>query len=172
MLLQRDPLDILITPSGINKGELAPEQLLICDAKGKVVMGELSPSAETMLHVVIYQTTNAQVVLHTHTVWNTLASLGEADRYEIHGLEMLKALTGNKSHADTETIPILENSQNIPSLSKQVALILKEQPQAHGFLLRGHGLYTWGEDLFEARRHLEALEFLFEVSLRSKTITS
>ena len=45
------------------------------------------------------------------------------------------------------------------------------RPPAHGFLLSRHGLYTWGRDLAEARRHIEIHEFLFEVVARSRTLS-
>jgi len=63
-------------------------------------------------------------------------------------------------------VPILKNSQNYAELTAQLAAALKQYPDAHGVLLSRHGLYTWGESVVEARRHLEALEFLFEVEGR------
>jgi methylthioribulose-1-phosphate dehydratase len=42
----------------------------------------------------------------------------------------------------------------------------------HGFLLAKHGLYTWGRDLAEARRHIEIHEFLFEVVARSRMLAA
>jgi len=76
---------------------------------------------------------------------------------------MLKGLGGVTSHEHREWLPILENSQDIPALARQVEATLQRHPGAHGFLLRAHGLYTWGCDLVEARRHVEILEFLLEV---------
>ena len=76
---------------------------------------------------------------------------------------MLKGLQGVTSHQHREWLPILENDQDIPRLADEVESVLKEHPRAHGFLLRKHGLYTWGENLSEAKRHLEILEFLVEV---------
>ena len=83
---------------------------------------------------------------------------------------MLKGLKGNSTHLMTEQIPVMENSQDIVSLSEHLRQILRKFPQCHAVLLRGHGLYTWGEDIFEARRHLEVLEFLFEVVYRQRHI--
>ena len=65
-----------------------------------------------------------------------------------------------------EQVPILKNSQNYAELTAHLAAALKQYPDAHGVLLSRHGLYTWGESVAEARRHLEALEFLFEVEGR------
>src|SRR5690606_5053914 len=89
----------------------------------------------------------------------------EAGAIEIDDYEMLKGLSGVKSHRHSETVPIFDNTQDIPKLADKVEKRLHDDalPPIHGFLIRNHGLYTWGEDLFEARRHIEVFEFLFEV---------
>lgn len=169
-VLSSEPLRLLITPSGIDKGQVTSESLLIVDEGGKVVEGEMSSSAETLLHVAIAQETDAQVILHTHTVWNTLASLTKGDGLKITGLEMVKGLEGVRTHEHEEIIPIFENSQDIASLAEDLRNLLRDKPKTHGILLRGHGLYTWGRSIFEARRHLEILEFLFEVTVRRQSL--
>jgi methylthioribulose-1-phosphate dehydratase len=75
---------------------------------------------------------------------------------------MLKGLSGVRTHEHREWVPILENSQDLALLSKQATALMSEQPDAHGFLIRRHGLYTWGKDMDEAVRHVEILEFLME----------
>ncbi|MFZ0746876.1 MAG: methylthioribulose 1-phosphate dehydratase [Terracidiphilus sp.] len=156
---------ILITPSGMDKGALTPGDLLEIDMEGRAV-GPVAPSAETGLHTVLYhKRPEANAILHVHSVWNTLLS----DRFApmgwvtLEGFELLKALGGVTTHAYLERVPILDNSQNYEELSAQLGETLGEHPRAHGFLLSRHGLYTWGKSVAEARRHLEALEFLFEV---------
>lgn len=165
-VLLHDPLRLLLTPSGVDKGQVQPEQLLTVDRDGHVVQGDKKPSAETLLHIPIVEETGATVILHTHSVWNTLASLSVGDTYTVTGLEMLKGLKGVTSHEHVEEIPILENSQDIPTLAIRLRQVLKDRPSTHAVLLRGHGVYTWGCDIFEAKRHIEILEFLFEVSWR------
>jgi methylthioribulose-1-phosphate dehydratase len=80
---------------------------------------------------------------------------------------MLKGLAGVRSHDHRELVPILENDQDIPRLAVRVGETLDRYREAHAFLLRRHGLYTWGETLADAERHVEILEFLFEVVGRS-----
>jgi methylthioribulose-1-phosphate dehydratase len=171
-LLSRSPMRFLITSSGIDKGQTDHASLLEVDEKANPVSGTQRPSAETLLHVAIYQGTDAQVVLHTHTVWNTLASLSgdESCIYGIGGLEMLKGLRGVTTHEHYETVPILHNSQDMEMLSDMFRTVLSSEDECHGILLRGHGLYTWGRDISEARRHLEVFEFLFEVIGRRKVL--
>src|SRR5262249_22812949 len=111
---------------------------------------------------------NADCILHTHSAWSTL--LSECHVREgglaISGYEMLKGLEGVKTHQHREWIPVFANDQDIPALAEKVEAELNRDSASHGFLLSGHGLYTWGEDLAQARRHIEIFEFLFEVAGR------
>jgi len=103
--------------------------------------------------------------LHTHSVWSTLLTdlYGDSDGLEIKDYEMLKGLRNVKTHEHSEWIPILENSQNYDELAVQVSDVMAANPGIHAILLRRHGMYTWGEDILEAMRHVEILEFLYEV---------
>lgn len=171
LLLSREPFRLLMTPSSVDKGGVEPGDLIEVNAAGERLVGEGLPSAETLLHIAIIENSNAEVVLHTHSVWNTLASTTEnADAHTIAGYEMLKGLSGVRTHQHFERVPIIDNSQDMPPLAEQFRTQLREDPAIHGILLRGHGLYTWGKDIFEAKRHLEVLEFLFEVTVRSKSM--
>ena len=84
----------------------------------------------------------------------------------LEGYELLKALSGVQTHEHCERVPILANSQDYPKLSTKLTEMLAIYPQAHGVLLERHGLYVWGESIAATWRHLEALEFLFEVESR------
>lgn len=160
---------IFITPSGLDKGIVTASHLLEVDQDGRAIAGTGKPSAETGLHMVIYRMRQqAGAILHVHTVWNTLLSGRFASQgyLPIEGYEILKGLAGVMSHSHLERVPILENSQDYAELSQNMAEALDRNPHAHGVLLSRHGLYTWGQSVAEARRHLEALEFLFEVEGR------
>jgi methylthioribulose-1-phosphate dehydratase len=160
---------IFITPTGLDKGTLMPADLLEIDPEGRAVAGKGKPSAETGLHTVIYrERPKAHAILHVHTIWNTLLSgrFVEAGFVAIEGYELLKGLAGVSTHEHLEKVPILGNTQDYGLLSANLAGALHGFPGAHGVLLSRHGLYTWGESVAEARRHLVALEFLFEVEAR------
>jgi methylthioribulose-1-phosphate dehydratase len=165
VVLERHPLRLAITASGVDKGRLEESQILEVNDAGSVLAGSGTPSAETRLHLAIVRARGCGAVLHTHSVWSTLLSDAHfsAGALEISGYEMLKGLEGVRTHEHRERLPILENSQDMPALAAQVSATLAAHPACHGFLLRRHGLYTWGEDLAQATRHLEILEFLFEV---------
>lgn len=173
-VLGREPLRLCISPSGADKGALRAEQFLLVDEGGRALDGVGKPSDETGLHLAIYARRPAAAVLHTHSVWATLLSERHADEggLRLEGYEMLKGLAGVRTHAHAEWLPILENSQDYAALSAEFGATLEARAEAHGVLLRGHGLYTWGRDLDEARRHVEVLEFLFEVVGRSGAATS
>jgi methylthioribulose-1-phosphate dehydratase len=160
---------ILITASGLDKGTLTEDGLLEVDLAGDVKTQNAKPSAETTLHLVLYRARpDAGAILHVHTVWNTLISARYAPHgyVPIEGYEILKGLSGVTTHAHVERVPVLENTQNYEELSGELGAALDRNPNAHGVLLSRHGLYTWGQSVAEARRHLEALEFIFQVEER------
>jgi methylthioribulose-1-phosphate dehydratase len=168
-IISREPLRLAITSTGLDKGSLTPAQFLEMDEAASVVRGDGRPSAEALLHLAIARGVDAGAVLHTHSVWSTVLSGSHASQggIALEGYEMLKGLEGVRTHKHREWLPILENSQDMIELAERVSKTLRESPGIHGFLLRGHGLYTWGAGLQEAKRHVEILEFLMEVLVRS-----
>lgn len=176
ILLRREPFALLVTASGKDKRRLKSSDFVVVDEAGKVVGGESGEraSAETALHTMLAQRPNVGAVLHTHSVWGTLLSdlHAESGGFVIEGYEMLKGLAGVATHEHREWVEIFANSQDIPALACQVERRLDdpERPPLHGFLLRNHGLYTWGRDVDEARRHIEIFEFLFETLVRRRSL--
>lgn len=164
-VLQREPVRLLITASGLDKAALNPQHFLEIDGECNVLRGSRRPSAEALLHLAVARVRGAGAILHTHSVWSTLLSdlHGAEGGLAISGYEMLKGLEGVKTHEHCEWLPIVRNSQDVPALAANVEAVLHSHPDSHGFLLRAHGLYTWGEDVAQARRHVEILEFLLEV---------
>jgi methylthioribulose-1-phosphate dehydratase len=162
----RDPLRFAITQSATFKGELRADQILEMDDRAAIVRGPegVRPSAEALLHVEIVRARGAGAVLHTHSIWSTLLSDAHGDQggFAIDGYEMLKGLEGVKTHVHREWLPIVANDQDMARLSGVVRDVLDRHADAHGFLIRNHGLYTWGADLSQAVRHVEILEFLLE----------
>ncbi len=156
-----------ITVSGRDKGRLTELDFMTVDLKGQPVATEQRPSAETLLHTQLYRRfPEIGCVLHTHSRAQTVASLlyGPAGRVRLAGYELLKALAGNETHEAAVELPVLSNSQDMPSLAEAVDLLLDEGC-AWGYLIAGHGLYAWGRDGAEAMRHLEAIEFMLECEL-------
>jgi len=162
-----------MSPSGVDKGELRPEQLLSIDENARIVGQQGGkPSDESLLHIRIVKERGAGAVLHTHSIWNTILSdlYAAEGGIRIEGYEMLKGLQGVRTHEHAEWLPIVENSQDMPALAETIGATLNEHKDAHGFLLRRHGLYSWGENLSQAKRHIEILEFLLEAIGRTRKI--
>jgi methylthioribulose-1-phosphate dehydratase len=163
------PLRLAITASGIDKGQLAAGHVVLVDDRGRVITGDGRPSAETAIHLAVVRARGAGAVAHTHSLWATLLSEAHAGAggLAIEGYEMLKGLGGVSTHAHREWLPIVENAQDWESEAPRLEAMLAANPSAHGFLIRRHGLYTWGRDLAEVGRHLEVLEFLLEAMGRT-----
>jgi methylthioribulose-1-phosphate dehydratase len=172
-VVSRDPLRLAITRSGSHKGALTPDDIVEY-GDGRILAGSGSSSAETVLHVTIVAQRDAGSVLHTHSIWSTLLSdrYAEGGGLAIDGYEMLKGLSGVRTHDHREWLPIIDNDQDMSRLGDEVARALDRHPGCHGFLLRRHGLYTWGATVVEAARHVEILEFLLESVVRSKEAAS
>ena len=171
----RDPLELIVTASGKDKGRLTRADFVKIAADGvPVADGQPKSSAETLLHVETAQLPDVGAVLHTHSVWSTLLS----DLYfsqggiEIEGYEMLKGLAGISTHECAIWVEIFDNTQDIAALAETLrGRFADSEPLRFGFLIRKHGLYTWGKDLTEARRHIEIFEFLFECVARRLVLT-
>jgi methylthioribulose-1-phosphate dehydratase len=188
VVASRDPLELVITASGKDKSALGPDDFVRVDAAGRVIDGSSrKSSAETLLHCLIADLVPSLggapvgAVLHTHSVWSTILSSDDLRRgsLRIEGYEMLKGLEGIGTHETFEEVPIFANSQDMTELAVRIRDRLKglewgdpKRPPCHGFLLSRHGLYTWGQTLAEARRHVEIFEFLFEVVARNRTLAA
>jgi methylthioribulose-1-phosphate dehydratase len=165
VVVEPQPLTLAITPSGAFKGSLTESRILEVDEQG-AVSGDAAvrPSAETGLHLAIVRSRGARAVFHTHSIWSTVLSDLHATEggLLIEGYEMLKGLSGVRTHQHSEWVPIVDNDQDMSRLGRVVSDALARSPGAHGFLIRRHGLYTWGQDAADATRHVEIFEFLFE----------
>lgn len=159
-----------ISASGRDKGALALGDLLVVDLEGRL-QGHGKPSAETALHAQIYRSRpEVGAVVHTHSIPATVLSrvMERQGGLVITGFEMLKALSGVTTHESAVRLPIFPNDQNVPRLAHDIDATIGGDPAVYGYLLAGHGLYTWGRDVAEAERHVEALEFLLQVVMHTQ----
>lgn len=160
-----------ITISGRDKGKLGRDDIMLIDMQGKAVGTSARPSAETELHTQIYRRyPEMSVVLHTHSRTQSVASrlFARDGVVKLEGWELQKAIAGQTTHDSELSIPVFPNTQHMPELVAQVDAWLDAGRPLHAYLISGHGIYTWGRDMAETRRHLEALEFLLgcELDLR------
>jgi methylthioribulose-1-phosphate dehydratase len=169
-----DERHIAITVSGRHKGELKPGDVMVVDLAGRPVQCDRKASAETRLHTALYELfPQVGAVLHTHSVNATVLSrlLKDHDTVRFRGYELQKAFAGVTTHEGELLLPIFDNTQDIPALAATTRQYLREFPQAPGYLIRGHGMYTWGQTLADSLRHLEALEFLLACELEIMRMT-
>ena len=164
---------IAVTVSGRDKGALSPQDVMAVGLDGQPVGTSSRPSAETSLHLQIYRCLpETGAVLHTHSRNQTVASrlFAKEGAMTLHGWELQKALTGYTSHESRVDVPVFSNSQHMADIERGVAEWLDDSRPLYAYLIEGHGLYTWGRDMPEARRHLEALEFLLACELDLKRL--
>lgn len=151
-----------ITVSGRDKGDLQRRDIMLVNLDGQSLDGQ-KPSAETLLHTGLYRRdAGIGAVLHTHSVKAALVSMHVNGPVVLEGLELLKALHGIKTHQSRLEIPVFDNTQDIAALAVEVGQWMNTHGTGHAYLIRGHGLYTWGRDLEETLRHIEALEYLLD----------
>lgn len=160
---------VLITASGVHKGELKRSDFLVADMDGRPLESGRKASYETGLHMQIYRAhPSVGAVLHVHTIANTVLSR-RLERIVLTGYELQKILPGAPDPASRVEIPVFGNDQDIARLSAQVDAHMKdkEERQVPAYLIAGHGIYAWGNNVAQARHRVEALEFMFECELWS-----
>jgi methylthioribulose-1-phosphate dehydratase len=165
--MRLDDRHAAITVSGRDKGRLTVDDIMVVDFAGQPVATSHRPSAETLLHTQLYaRYPEVGCVLHTHSRVQTVSSrlFAPEGHLRLEGYELLKAFHGNHTHEMAIDVPVLANTQDMPELAQWVETLLDRQPM-WGYLIDGHGLYAWGRTMAEARRHLEAFEFLFACEL-------
>ena len=166
--MRMDANHAAITISGRDKGRLGRDDIMLIDMLGQAVGSAARPSAETTLHTQLYRRwPHVHAVLHTHSRTQSVASRLYADAgvIRLHGWELQKAISGHSTHDSVLEIPVFPNTQLMPELVARVDAWLDAGKPLHAYLIDGHGIYTWGRDMAEARRHLEALEFLLACEL-------
>lgn len=170
--MRLDDRHAAITVSGRDKGKLTAADIMVVDFEGRPVATDQRPSAETVLHTQLYaRLPEVGCVLHTHSLAQTVASrlYGGAGHVRFEDYELIKAISGHATHEAILDLPVLANSQRIPILAAQVDVLLDNGP-LWGYLIDGHGMYAWGRDMAEARRHLDAFEFLIKCELEMRRL--
>ena len=158
-----------ISESGIDKGVFNAENLIEVDEKGVPVAVRKKTSAETLLHVLLYEKSrDTGCILHTHSVNDTVLSLTyeEQGGVNLEGFEILKGLSGITTHNTSVFVPVFPNAQDMKLLSQQIRSYYNKHPDMQAFLLAGHGCYTWGAGIAEAKRHMEVFQFLFQCKIK------
>lgn len=168
-----DDNKVCITVSGTHKGRLSHEGFMQLDLSGSsqdpVDHKTRKPSAESLLHLQLYKRfENVKAVLHVHSPNATIISNMYDGWITLNGYELLKAFSGIDSHESKLVVPVFANNQDMQILARQVNDYLVDNSPVYGYLIKGHGLYVWGESVDETVNYLEAFDFLFACELRMK----
>ena len=162
--------DIAITQSGVHKGRMTKSHIMTIAADG-TPLDDNRPSAETLLHVQLYKRyPDIDAVLHVHSMRSTLLSQLEEIGVTLKGYELLKALPGIDTHETSIEIPIFDNDQDIARLADKVDTFMAVNEAVCAYLIRGHGLYAWGESIQQALNAVEALDFMFACELEKRRL--
>ena len=173
--MRLDPDTAAITISGRDKGRLSERDIMVVDLAGRAVGTDARPSAETLLHTQLYaRFPEVGAVLHTHSLTQTVASrlYADAGNVRVEGFELIKAFSGYATHESKLDIPVFPNTQDMVALSRDIDAWFDTGRSMHGYLIDGHGIYTWGRDMPETRRHLDAFEFLLQAELELRRLRS
>lgn len=168
-----DAEHIAITVSGRHKGELAAGDVMVVDLAGRPVQSNCRSSAETRLHTVLYEVfPEVGAVLHTHSVKATVLSrlMPPGEPVVLQDYELQKAFSGVTTHEGNVLVPVFDNTQDIDALAEHTRQWFTDHPEQPGYLIRGHGLYTWGRTMADCLRHIEAFEFLFDCELETMRV--
>lgn len=165
VVLERDPLLLAVTASGLEKSELTERDVVLVDAAGAAVdpADPRPPSAEAGLHAHIAARTGAGAVFHVHALDPVIAGARWPGGVELRDLEMLKGI-GHPAHDATVRIPVIANHQDMTVEAARFDEVYvpgsAAMPEVPVLIVAGHGMYAWGADVPAARRHLEIAEWL------------
>uniref|UniRef100_M4BJB4 Probable methylthioribulose-1-phosphate dehydratase n=1 Tax=Hyaloperonospora arabidopsidis (strain Emoy2) TaxID=559515 RepID=M4BJB4_HYAAE len=170
---------IFVTPSGVPKERLQPEDLYVLDLAGNILSSstakagkkapKLSDCAPLFLHM--HRVRAAAVVLHSHGITcNLAAALCDGKKeFRISHQEMIKGITGH-GYTDTLVVPVIDNAPKESALAQPIAQTLEAYPNTSAVLVRRHGLFVWGDSWEAAKRHAECLHYLFETAIEMRKL--
>ncbi|KAE9048130.1 putative bifunctional methylthioribulose-1-phosphate dehydratase/enolase-phosphatase [Phytophthora rubi] len=170
---------IYVTPSGVPKERLQPEDLYVLDLDGGILSSpkakpgkkvpKLSDCAPLFLNA--HKIRKAAVVLHSHGITCNLAAAlcdGKSE-FRISHQEMIKGITGH-GYADTLVVPVIDNVPKESALAGPIARTMEAYPNTSAVLVRRHGLFVWGDSWEAAKRHAECLHYLFEAAIEMRKL--
>jgi L-fuculose-phosphate aldolase len=150
-----DPETVLCTPTGLSKGMMEPEDLVVVDMKGRKVIGRREVSSEIGMHMLIYKLRpDAHGVVHAHPT--------TATGYAAAGLPLNQALVSEIVLA-LGCIPLARYAT--PGTTELVDALAPLVPQYDAILMANHGVVTYGEDLARAYMKMEMVEHFAKIAL-------
>lgn len=152
--------EILITPTGVCKGDMSPEQILKVDKAGNVLSGFMKPTSEIKMHLAVYKKRNdVRGVVHAHPP--------KATAFAVAGLEF-----------DRITLPevvfslgrIFLTEYGTPSTEQVPKAVEMHICSADALLLANHGALTVGSSVFDAYYKMETLEHFASITIYARLL--
>jgi L-fuculose-phosphate aldolase len=155
-----DDTRLLATPTGVSKGFMTPDMLVVTDMAGRRVAGERSPSSEVLMHLAVYQDRpDVRAVVHAHPPLAT--------GFAVAGIPLDRAVLAEVI-TTLGSIPIAD--YGTPSTAELPATVRKYIKAHDGLLLANHGALTAGRDLFSAYYKMETIEHFARISLVARLL--
>lgn len=151
---------LLATPTGVSKGFMTPDMMVVTDMSGKKLSGERNPSSELLMHLAVYEhRPEINAVVHAHPP--------TATGFAVAGIPLVRAVLAEVV-ATLGSIPLAGyGTPSTPELPEAVRKYIK----AHdGMLLANHGALTIGTDLFSAYYKMETVEHFAKISLVARQL--
>lgn len=164
--------EIYMAPSGVQKERILPEDIFVLDSNGAVLrkpQGPFQVSACKPLFMHAFKLRNAGAVLHSHSVNAMLATLIYDKEFQVSNLEMMKGIK-NTGVFDTHAVPIIPNTAYESELADSLGQAIQDYPKAQAVLVRGHGVYVWGDTWAQAKTQAECYDYLFNAAVRIKQL--
>ncbi len=165
---------LLLAPTGVHKELVRTDDFFVVNpADGSVVSPPpnqaLRPSECNAIFCLTHRERAAWSVVHSHALSAVLAgdlATRSADHIAIRGLEMLKGIPG-VGNEDVHLVPVIRNTPREAELVEQLSAVLADPrfSSAYAVIVRDHGAYIWGDDVWDAKRHTEVYHFLFEATV-------
>jgi len=156
--LKVEPERLLVTPSGVSKGRMTPDMLLLTDLNGNVLEGDRHPSSETKMHLAVYHNrSDVRAVVHAHPAVSTAFAVCRQGVEEPYLAELIVGLgsvpcTPSFAMLSTDEVP----NSIVPYLADHNAV-----------LLANHGALTWGSDIWQAFDRMETVEHTAKILLNA-----
>ena len=164
---------IYMAPSGVQKERIQPEDVFVLDLEGSVIERPENPKLKltecSPLFFNAFDIRGAGAVMHSHSINALMATLISGDEFRVTHLEMMKGIAGHGYH-DELVVPIIENTAHEHDLADSMGEAIRAYPKAFAVLVRRHGVYVWGKDWAEAKRHAECYDYLFEAAVKMRQL--
>lgn len=170
---------IYITPSGVQKERMRANDMTMFDTEKQQYIERpdqiYKPSACVPLFKALHQHVDAGACIHTHSINAVLITLLFKEEFRISNIENIKAIPkytepGNLKNTDTVRIPIIDNRHHEEELEETLIETLRKNPGAPAILVRRHGVFTWGSNVWKAKVIHEALDYLFNCAIQMKQL--